>query len=38
MGVSNRRRSISQDELFGDIEIEMTGQGTVPEEISFEGA
>lgn len=29
---------ISQDELFGDIEIEMTGQGTVPEEISFEGA
>ena len=29
---------ISQNEIFGDIEIEMTGQGAVPEEISFEGA
>ena len=29
---------ISQDGIFGDIEIEMTGQGAVPEEISFEGA
>ena len=29
---------ISQDGIFGDIEIEMTGQGVVPEEISFEGA
>lgn len=29
---------ISQREIFGDIEIEMTGQGAVPEEISFEGA
>ena len=29
---------ISQEKIFGDIEIEMTGQGTVPDEISFEGA
>lgn len=29
---------ISQDGIFGDIEIEMTGQGAVPEKISFEGA
>lgn len=28
---------ISQNEIFGDIEIEMTGQGNLPEEISFEG-
>lgn len=29
---------ISQEEIFGDIEIEMTGEGSVPVEISFEGA
>ena len=29
---------ISQEEIFGDIEIEMTGEGTIPTEISFEGA
>lgn len=29
---------ISQNEIFGDIEIEITGQGAVPEQISFEGA
>lgn len=28
---------IAQNEIFGDIEIEMTGQGGLPEEISFEG-
>ena len=28
---------ISQNEVFGEIEIEMTGQGGLPEEISFEG-
>ncbi|MDD3222037.1 MAG: segregation/condensation protein A [Lachnospiraceae bacterium] len=29
--------AICQEETFGDIEIEMTGEGTMPEEISFEG-
>ena len=29
---------ISQEKIFGDIEIEMTGEGTIPTEISFEGA
>ena len=29
---------IAQEEIFGDIEIEMTGEGTMPTEISFEGA
>lgn len=29
---------ISQEKTFGEIEIEMTGQGQVPGEISFEGA
>ncbi len=29
---------ISQEEVFGDIEIEMTGDNTLPVEISFEGA
>lgn len=29
---------ISQEEIFGDIQIEMTGEGNVPSEISFEGA
>lgn len=28
---------IVQEEVFGDIEIEMTGEGTLPTEISFEG-
>lgn len=30
--------SISQEQTFGDIAIEMTGRGQIPEEISFEGA
>jgi chromatin segregation and condensation protein Rec8/ScpA/Scc1 (kleisin family) len=29
---------IAQEEIFGDIQSEMTGEGTVPVEISFEGA
>ena len=29
---------IAQEEIFGDIQIEMTGEGTVPVETSFEGA
>ena len=28
---------ISQEDIFGDIQIEMTGHGTVPSEISVEG-
>ena len=28
---------IAQEEIFGDIWIEMTGEGSIPTEISFEG-